>query len=213
MGVVSEQMRSYYDQRAGQYDDWWLGTGRFAGRERPAWLDEVERLVQVVAALPPARVLDVACGTGFLTRHLRGTVVGLDQSAAMLALASARAPQARFVQGDAVPLPFPDQGFDRILASHFYGHLLAGERDAFVAEARRGAPELVIVDSAERADHDPEEWQTRILDDGSRHRVYKRFFTPRTLTAELGPIEVLHEGRWFVVAVTHGPAAATAIPG
>lgn len=42
--------------------------------------------------LRPARTLDVACGSGFLTRHLRGVVVGLDQSAAMVALAQSRLP-------------------------------------------------------------------------------------------------------------------------
>ena len=34
-----------------------------------------------------ARTLDVACGTGFLTRHLRGELTALDQSEAMLARA------------------------------------------------------------------------------------------------------------------------------
>jgi hypothetical protein len=34
----------------------------------------------------------VACGTAFLTRHLRGEVVGLDQSPAMVEVASARLP-------------------------------------------------------------------------------------------------------------------------
>ena len=36
------------------------------------------------------RTLDVACGTGFITQHLSGEVVGLDQSEAMLAIARER---------------------------------------------------------------------------------------------------------------------------
>ena len=83
-------------------------------------------------------MLDVACGTGFLTQHLRGEVVGLDQSAAMVEVASARLPGARIVQGDAVPLPFADGEFDRVFTGHFYGHLLADERERFLAEARAG---------------------------------------------------------------------------
>ena len=74
-------MRAHFDQRAAEYDGWWLGTGAFGGRERPGWSAEVEQLVGVVRALPPARVLDVACGTGFLTQNLRGELVALDQSA------------------------------------------------------------------------------------------------------------------------------------
>ena len=192
-------MRAYYDARAGEYDDWWLGRGLYADRDRPGWHEEVERLCEVVARLSPARVLDVACGTGFLTQHLRGEVVGLDQSPAMVEVASARLPGARIVQGDAVPLPFADGEFDRVFTGHFYGHLLAGERERFVAEARRVARELVVVDSALHDGVDPEEWQERLLKDGTRHRVYKRYFRGRELADELGGGDVLHDGRWFVV--------------
>jgi demethylmenaquinone methyltransferase/2-methoxy-6-polyprenyl-1,4-benzoquinol methylase len=192
-------MRAYYDARAGEYDDWWLGRGLYAERDRPGWHEEVERLCEVVAGLPPCRVLDVACGTAFLTRHLQGEVTGVDQSAAMVEVASARLPGARVVQGDAVPLPFGDGDFDRVFTGHFYGHLLEDERERFVAEARRVAGELVVVDSALRDGVDPEEWQERVLNDATRHRVYKRHFRGAELAAELGGGDVLHDGRWFVV--------------
>jgi ubiquinone/menaquinone biosynthesis C-methylase UbiE len=197
--VVDERMRAYYDRRAPEYDDWWQSTGRAAGRHRPGWSDEVDALVALVGALPPAHVLDVACGTAFLTRHLRGDVTALDQSERMLAIAQERLPQARLVHADAVPLPFGGGAFERVFTSHFYGHLLAREREAFVAEARRVASELVVVDSARRPDVPAERWEPRELDDGSRHRVYKRWFTGAELAAELGGGEVLHDGRWFVV--------------
>jgi ubiquinone/menaquinone biosynthesis C-methylase UbiE len=191
-------MRTYYERRARGYDDWWLGTGEFKRRERPGWAEEVRELVRLVESLPPARVLDVACGTGFLTRHLRGEVVGLDQSETMVSVATQRLPGARVVRGDAVPLPFDDGSFDRVFTSHFYGHLLAEEREGFLAEARRVASELVVVDAALRDDVEPEGWPERILSDGSRYRVYKRFFSGDGLVEELGGGRVLHEGRWFV---------------
>lgn len=120
-------MRGYYERRAPEYDDWWLGTGLFAQRDRPGWSEEVAVLLDVVAALPAASVLDVACGTGFLSAHLAGEVVGLDQSAAMLRIAAERVPNGRVVCAEAVPLPFRDGEFDRVFTSHFYGHLLPGE--------------------------------------------------------------------------------------
>lgn len=198
MRVVDEKVRGYYDRRASEYDDWWLGTGLFATRDRPGWSGEVERLAEAVHGLPPARTLDVACGTGFLTRHLRGEVFALDQSAEMVRIAAARATGARVLQGDAVPLPFADGEFARLFTSHFYGHLHPEERQAFLSEASRVGDELVVVDSAKRADVSAEEWQERALNDGSRHRVYKRFFVAADLAAELGGATVLHEGRWFV---------------
>jgi demethylmenaquinone methyltransferase/2-methoxy-6-polyprenyl-1,4-benzoquinol methylase len=201
-GVVGEGMRAYYEQRAAEYDDWWLGRGVFARRERPGWDDEVAAVLEVVRGLEPARVLDVACGTAFVTRHLRGDVVGLDQSEAMVQIATARLPHGRAVQGDAVPLPFADGAFDRVFTGSFYGHLLGDERERFLAEARRVAPERVVLDAALQEGGPPEEWQERKLDDGSRHRVCKRFFTPEGLAEELGGGRVLHAGHWFVMVAS-----------
>ncbi len=192
-------MEKYYDARAPEYDDWWHGTRLFVERDRPGWNVEVRRLEQVVRELPPVRTLDVACGTGFLTRHLRGEVVGLDQSSRMLDEARRQAPEAQFVRGDALELPFPDGSFDRVFTGHFYGHLEEAERDRFLAEARRVAPELVVADSALRPGVEPLEVQTRVLNDGTRWTVLKRFFTPEGLLGELGGGDVLLAGRWFVV--------------
>ena len=63
---------------------------------------------------------------------------------------------------------------------------------------RRVAPELVVVDAAVRHDREREEYQERILNDGSRWEVFKRYFTPDELAAELGGGETLFAGRWFV---------------
>ena len=192
-------MKTYYDRRANEYDDWWLGTGLHAERIRPGWDEEVDVLAELVASLPPARTLDVACGTGFLTRHLRGEVVGLDQSERMLSRARAQAPDATFVHGDALALPFADGSFDRVFTSYFYCHLEEPERERFLAEARRVAPELVVVASVPGAGDPVERYEERVLEDGSRWTVFKRVFTGEQLVDELGGGEVLHEGRWFVV--------------
>ncbi len=165
-------------------------------------MEDREALVAAVSSLPPARTLDVACGTGYLTRHLRGEVTGLDQSASMVEIASARIPEASFVHADALPLPFGDGAFDRVFTGHFYGHLEGEARTRFLSEAARVAGELVVADSAVRPDHEPEERQERVLNDGSRHEVYKRYFTGEGLAEELGGGEVLHAGPWFVVVRT-----------
>jgi ubiquinone/menaquinone biosynthesis C-methylase UbiE len=196
--MKSPEMHEYYDRRAPEYDDWYQGTGLHAERDRPGWEDELAELERTVASLAPGRVLDVACGTGFLTRRLRGDVVGVDQSERMLAIARDRVPSATFLEGDALALPVPDGAFDRLFTGHFYGHLLPAQRERFLVEAGRVARELVVVDSALRDDVEPEEWQERVLQDGSRHSVYKRYFTCDGLAEELGGEELL-SGRWFVV--------------
>ena len=191
-------MKEYYDRRAPEYDDWYLGRGKWSARDRLSWDRELARLTQTIARLPAGRTLDVACGTGFLTRHLRGLAVGLDQSAAMVEIAQARLPEGLALRGDALALPFAAGSFERVLTAHFYGHLPPEERAAFLAEARRVAAELVVVDSALRPGVEAEAWQERVLNDGSRHRVFKRHLAPDVLRDELGGGEVLLAGTWFV---------------
>ncbi|GIG86843.1 class I SAM-dependent methyltransferase [Plantactinospora endophytica] len=72
------------------------------------------------------RVLDVGCGTGYLTRQAarlaaRGTVLGVDLSAPMLARARAAAADERvaniaFEQGDAQVYPFTASGYDVVIS-------------------------------------------------------------------------------------------------
>jgi demethylmenaquinone methyltransferase/2-methoxy-6-polyprenyl-1,4-benzoquinol methylase len=195
-------VKAYYERRAAEYDDWWRGTGLFADRHRPGWHEEAEALIRTIATLPPARTLDVACGTGYLTRHLRGEIVGLDQSASMLEFARAKVPGAEFIEADALELAFPDDSFERLFTSFFYGHLEEADRLTFLSEARRVARQLVVCDSALREDVEPVGWQERVLTDGSRWQVYKRFFEPEQLADELGGGRTLFAGRWFVIVAS-----------
>jgi SAM-dependent methyltransferase len=194
-------VKAYYEARAREYDDWWLGTGGFAQRDRPGWDEAREQLEDWIAELPPARTLDVACGTGFMTRHLRGEVVGFDQSASMLDVARTQAPHATFVRGDALDLPFDDGTFDRVFTSYFYCHLEEDDRLRFLAEARRVARELVVVASVPGEGDPLERWEERRLNDGSRWQVYKRVFRPDDLAKELDG-RVLRVNRYFVMVAS-----------
>jgi demethylmenaquinone methyltransferase/2-methoxy-6-polyprenyl-1,4-benzoquinol methylase len=192
-------VKEYYDKRAPEYDDWYLGRGLFEPRDRAGWDAELEQLFSVISVLGPGRSLDVACGTGFLTRHLRGDVVGLDQSKRMLDEAHKQAPSVTYVQGDALALPFVDHSFDRVFTGHFYGHLEPADRERFLAEARRVAKELVVVDASREHSGIDEQMSPRVLNDGSTWEVFKRYFTGAGLAEELGGGEVLFEGEYFVV--------------
>ena len=74
-------------------------------------------LLDAAGAEPGTRLLDVACGPGFIAGAAaqRGaTVVGLDFSAAMIASARRRLPSITFREGDAEALLFDVASFDRI---------------------------------------------------------------------------------------------------
>ena len=160
-------------------------------------------LTDVIASLPPVRTLDVAAGTGFLTRHLGGRVVAVDASDAMLA-ESRRRHGHPLVRADAFTLPFADGSFDRVFTAHFYGHLPRTSA-ALPRRGRRVAAELVVVDATIHPAVRPEQVQERVLNDGSRHRVYKRYFTAEQLAHELGGGRILFDGRWFLAVASARP--------
>jgi demethylmenaquinone methyltransferase / 2-methoxy-6-polyprenyl-1,4-benzoquinol methylase len=77
------------------------------------------------------RVLDVACGTGDLSVELvRATgarVFGLDFCRPMLELATAKAPQIPFIEGDALRAPFADGSFDAVTIAFGLRNLSSAE--------------------------------------------------------------------------------------
>jgi demethylmenaquinone methyltransferase/2-methoxy-6-polyprenyl-1,4-benzoquinol methylase len=89
---------------------------------------------------PGDRLLDVACGTGLVAAEgarILGTaehITGLDPSEAMLRVARTKL-SARFVQGRAERMPFPDSAFDFLAMGYALRHVASLE-EAFL-EFRR----------------------------------------------------------------------------
>ncbi|MEJ2121817.1 MAG: methyltransferase domain-containing protein [Alphaproteobacteria bacterium] len=94
---------------------------------------------------PGERVLDVACGTGIVARLAapklgsEGRVVGIDMSAAMIAVAGEQpAPEGAPIEwreGDAAALPFDDASFDAVLCQQ--GLQFMPDKPAVIAEMHR----------------------------------------------------------------------------
>jgi SAM-dependent methyltransferase len=188
-----DHMKQYYDRLAYEYEE------NEASRKEPA--EDLPGLLHAISVLPPARVLDVACGTGFFTQHLGSEVTGLDQSEAMLKVARGRVPWAEFVRGDAFQMPFMDRFFNRVFASFFYGLLPLEDRGRFLEEARRVGEELILVEPTPEwvANGREEGWEERHLSDGSQYEIYRRYFTAETFAEELDG-RILFAGRWMVMA-------------
>lgn len=126
----------FFDERAASYDGWY---------ETPlgAFVDRVEReaVFGLLEPVPGERILDVGCGTGRYARELVGRgvdAVGVDPSAAMLAVATTRhAPDGSpaYVRAVAERLPFASCVFDAAISVTTLEFV--EDLDAVLAEAAR----------------------------------------------------------------------------
>jgi SAM-dependent methyltransferase len=86
----------------------------------------VEAMLDAARVTNGRRVLDVCCGPGMLAdgASKRGAdATGLDFSVQAIELASRLAPKARFQQGNAQSIPFPNASFDLVLCGYGVMHL------------------------------------------------------------------------------------------
>ena len=121
-----------WQKAAGQYD---LGFG-------PVTSQAVDSLLNAVAARNGVRLLDVACGPGYVgaaAARLGCSVMGIDFSSEMITLAKKMAqhatPNLEFREGDAENLALPDVSFDAVVMN--FGMLHLALPDNAIAEAFR----------------------------------------------------------------------------
>jgi len=152
-------------------------------------------LLERFPLFPGDRILDLACGTGIVARlaapmvGVEGRVVGIDLSAAMIAVAGREpAPEGAPIEwreGDAAALPFEDGAFDAVLCQQ--GLQFMPDKPAVLAElyrvlAPRGRLGLCVWRSVE---HSP--YAQSVADAITPHlgeQVAARFLTPQSLGAE-----------------------------
>ena len=89
----------------------------------PALFEQwTSRIAESAGVGPGQRVLDVACGTGVLSREVarrvgdEGHAAGLDLLPGMLEVARRFAPDIEWRQGSAEALPYPDESFDAVVS-------------------------------------------------------------------------------------------------
>ena len=129
----------------GSHDAFWEferdGWNRAAPLYETSWNDTllfVESLLDAARVGVGTRLLDVACGPGYVSEAAaaRGAdPVGLDVAPAMLERARARCPGGTFVEGDAQALPFAAESFDAVTMN--FGVLHLSQPETAIAEARR----------------------------------------------------------------------------
>lgn len=112
----------------------------FGGRRRATY----DHLVKLSGAETGDHVLDIGCGTGYLTRRAAlavgpaGRIEGIDPSPEVIAYANRRAPaNTTFTVAAAEQLPHPDNAFDIVLSSLAIHHIDADKRADALREMYR----------------------------------------------------------------------------
>ena len=149
-----------------------------------------------LAAAPGERIADVGCGAGFYCAELAqdvgpsGSVVGVDESAPMLALARRRCEgqaNVEFHEGEATSIPLPDAGADAAISVQVQEYV--ADVAAGLAELHRivrpGGRVLVFdIDWATYSVHSEQpELTERVLRAWDEHLVHRTL--PRTLAPRL----------------------------
>ena len=177
-------MRSYYASRAGEYDSVYLKP------ERQADLRAIERWLPAFFA--DARVLEIACGTGYWTQFIApvaANVVAIDAARETLEIARdrVRATNVQFRVGDAYELSSDVATFDAAFGGFWFSHIPKARRQEFLAglnAALRPGAKVMLIDnryvegsSSPLTGHDlgGNTYQTRRLSDGSTHQILKNF--------------------------------------
>lgn len=114
-------------------------------RELVPWLFDhwAELLVDLAAPAPSAGIVDLACGSGLLVRHLvgrleeDGRITGVDLDPVMLAYAATSTDDSRISwhESDATQLPFASDSVDLVCCHQ--GLQFFPDADAVLAEVRR----------------------------------------------------------------------------
>jgi SAM-dependent methyltransferase len=127
----------------------------------PALFGPFSALVADAAGVGPGqRVLDVACGTGALTRTVAarvgpaGTVLGLDANPEMLAVARRLHPSIEWLDGRAEALPLPAASVDAVVSQ--FGMMFFDDRVVALREMARvlrpgGRLAVAVCDAVERS--------------------------------------------------------------
>ena len=139
LDISAENISGMFDSIAKKYDQ--MNHGMSLGVDR-RWRRRFVRSLARSLTLESPMVLDLACGTGDLTKALaeRGwPVTGLDISAEMMTVGKEKCrdlrPQPVFMQGSAEQIPFADDTFDAVTIA--FGLRNFDHRAQCLAEIRR----------------------------------------------------------------------------
>jgi ubiquinone/menaquinone biosynthesis C-methylase UbiE len=178
------ELKAYYAARAKEYDRVYHLPDRQADlRALEHWL---------LPRFAGARLLEIACGTGYWTElfaPLVADLVGIDTSRETLDVAQSKiqSPNVRLVVGDAYDIPRNLGAFDAAFAGFWFSHVPRQRQREFLEGLNRvleKGSRVVLIDNffadvksspIVETDSHGNTFQARRLENGAVHRVLKNF--------------------------------------
>lgn len=178
---MQTELVEYYRRRAGEYEAF------YAKPERQADLLLLKK--KIAGILKRARVLEIACGTGYWTTVIASaaeSVTATDVAQEPMGIARAKAypkNNVTFLEADAYALPESLGRFDAAFAGFWWSHVPRQRIAQFLASLRLfvegNSTPISEVDAAGNT------YQLRTLSDGSGFRVMKNYPSKEALRALL----------------------------
>jgi len=197
---VLSGMKSYYDARAAEYDEWFYRQGRYDhgpdinGR----WSAEADLVRSVLAGFEmQGHLLELAPGTGIWTEQLlryADSITAVDASPQMIAINASKIAtnKVRYVEADLFEW-LPDKQYDGVFFGFWLSHVPADRLDSFlrmVGLALKPGGKIFFVDSRPEPTMSAKEHKLpevgsqvmkRVLNDGRSYDIIKNFYEPMAL--------------------------------
>lgn len=183
-------MMDYYDERAGEYDEIYIGKGP-ASLKKDSYFKDVEEVSKLLTGFGKGKIIDIGCGTGFwFPKYAKrySDFTFLDQSKKMLEECKKRVEslgylnKSKFVQMNALDLVL-DTKFDSAIIGFLLSHFTDKQERRFFSLLKGILSDngtFLVLDSTwtdeRKKVRTKEEIQERKLNDGRQFKIYKKYF-------------------------------------
>ena len=188
---LKQKIALYYDERAREYDEIYIGKGP-AIPDPIAYQKDVKKVSEIASGFGEGHLIDIGCGTGFWLPYYAqncSLITLLDQSEKMLSECKKRVDElglkykCNLVKGDFFETHFEDSSFDSTLTGFLISHLTSEQEKSFFVKLKKSLKpqgQLMLIDSAwsdkRKQFRKKEGMQDRVLNDGRVFTIYKRYF-------------------------------------
>ena len=188
---LQQELFAYYNERAEEYDDVYLGKGPAIPHPQ-LYRKDAGKISNIISSFGRGHIIDIGCGTGFWLPHYAQNckkITLIDVSEKMISECKRRASKlnavnkCNYVKGNFFELDFKQHLFDSVLVGFFLSHLTQKMEKVFFEKLRHittPKAQVFVIDTLwnkiRQQYRKKEGIYERVLNDGHKFRIYKRYF-------------------------------------